>query len=168
MSNTNTRGRTNKRRRSSSSQPQKLSSNEDRLRTQTVQNGKLGAKIDVPWAPTFYPSVEDMEGSPLDYIDKIRPVAQRYGICKIVPPRAWKERDFFGTLNKNIYDNSWLRKSIVSVVLFLCFNAYVCLDIDNGLFIIIQPLIPPNNQEKILAFYIFWMLFLFFGRLARD
>jgi len=95
MSNTNTRGRTNKRRRSSSSQPQKLSSNEDRLRTQTVQNGKLGAKIDVPWAPTFYPSVEDMEGSPLDYIDKIRPVAQRYGICKIVPPRAWKERDFF-------------------------------------------------------------------------
>lgn len=106
MSNTNTRGRTNKRRRqnqsSSSSQHQKLSSNEERLRTQTVQNSKLGTKIDVPWAPTFYPSVEDMEGSPLDYIDKIRPVAQRYGICKIVPPQAWKERDFFGTLNKNI------------------------------------------------------------------
>jgi len=79
-----------------------LSSNEERLRTQTVQNSKLGTKIDVPWAPTFYPSVEDMEGSPLDYIDKIRPVAQRYGICKIVPPQAWKERDFFGTLNKNI------------------------------------------------------------------
>jgi len=99
MSNTNTRGRTNKRRRqnqsSSSSQHQKLSSNEERLRTQTVQNSKLGTKIDVPWAPTFYPSVEDMEGSPLDYIDKIRPVAQRYGICKIVPPQAWKERDFF-------------------------------------------------------------------------
>jgi hypothetical protein len=38
-----------------------------------------------------------MEGSPLDYINKIRPVAQRYGICKIVPPIGWKEKDFFGT-----------------------------------------------------------------------
>eukprot|EP00533_Pseudo-nitzschia_delicatissima_P008085 CAMPEP_0116086530 /NCGR_PEP_ID=MMETSP0327-20121206/4903_1 /TAXON_ID=44447 /ORGANISM="Pseudo-nitzschia delicatissima, Strain B596" /LENGTH=620 /DNA_ID=CAMNT_0003577585 /DNA_START=594 /DNA_END=2456 /DNA_ORIENTATION=- len=36
-----------------------------------------------------------MEGSPLDYIDKIRPIAQRYGICKIVPPKAWKDNDFF-------------------------------------------------------------------------
>jgi hypothetical protein len=37
-----------------------------------------------------------MEGSPLDYIDKIRPVAQPYGICKIVPPEGWKQTDFFG------------------------------------------------------------------------
>ncbi|KAG7348558.1 JmjC domain hydroxylase [Nitzschia inconspicua] len=80
-------------------------SNEERLLHQTIQNSKLGEtrgtrgalgnKIEVPWGPVFFPTVEDMEGSPLDYIDKIRPIAQRYGICKIVPPEGWKQRDFF-------------------------------------------------------------------------
>jgi len=46
--------------------------------------------LDVPFGPTFYPTVEDMEGSPLEYIEKIRPVAQKYGICKIKPPQGWK------------------------------------------------------------------------------
>lgn len=81
-------------------------SNEERLLHQTIQNSKLGDargtrgalgnKIEVPWGPVFFPSIEEMEGSPLDYIDKIRPVAQRYGICKIVPPEGWKRTDFFG------------------------------------------------------------------------
>jgi hypothetical protein len=81
-------------------------SNEERLLHQAIQNSKLGdsahrgtrngAKIDVPWGPVFFPTVEDMEGSPLDYIDKIRPIAQKYGICKIVPPEGWKQTDFFG------------------------------------------------------------------------
>ena len=78
-------------------------SNEERLLHQTIQNSKLGlargtrlSPIEVPWGPVFYPTVEDMEGSPLDYIDKIRPVAQRYGIAKIVPPEGWKQTDFFG------------------------------------------------------------------------
>ena len=87
-------------------------SNEERLLHQAIQNSKLGtnsasiagggalsSKIDVPWGPTFFPTVEDMNGSPLDYIDKIRPIAQRYGICKIVPPEGWKQRDFFGKYN---------------------------------------------------------------------
>ena len=93
MSSAYTRGRTNKKRRHSQSSPlskSHKSSSEDRLLN--------GTKIEVPWGPIFYPSVQDMEGSPLDYIDKIRPIAQRYGICKIVPPEAWKKRDFFGTL----------------------------------------------------------------------
>ncbi|MGK3736482.1 MAG: hypothetical protein ACI8RD_011279 [Bacillariaceae sp.] len=108
MSTTNTRGRANKRRRqnqssssSSSSQPNNKNASSSSTNEERVQNtsSKLtGAnKIDVPWGPVFYPSVEDMEGSPLDYINKIRPVAQRYGICKIVPPIGWKEKDFFGT-----------------------------------------------------------------------
>ena len=93
MSSAYTRGRTNKKRRYSQSSPlskSHKSSSEDRLLN--------GTKIEVPWGPIFYPSVQDMEGSPLDYIDKIRPIAQRYGICKIVPPEAWKKTDFFGTL----------------------------------------------------------------------
>eukprot|EP00537_Pseudo-nitzschia_pungens_P014533 CAMPEP_0172398070 /NCGR_PEP_ID=MMETSP1061-20121228/34080_1 /TAXON_ID=37318 /ORGANISM="Pseudo-nitzschia pungens, Strain cf. pungens" /LENGTH=724 /DNA_ID=CAMNT_0013130431 /DNA_START=384 /DNA_END=2558 /DNA_ORIENTATION=- len=109
MSSIHHRGRANKRRRQNQSSTSRASgfhastSNEERLLHQTVQNSKLGndrgtrggANIDVPFGPTFYPSIEDMEGSPLDYIDKIRPIAQRYGICKIVPPKAWKEKDFF-------------------------------------------------------------------------
>ena len=109
------RGRANKRRRQHQSSTSRAAgfhastSKEERLLHQTVQNSKLGsdrgtrggAKIDVPFGPTFYPTIEDMEGSPLDFIEKIRPVAQRYGICKIVPPKAWKEKDFFGTYNFN-------------------------------------------------------------------
>ena len=107
MSTTNTRGRANKRRRqqnqsssSSSSQPNHKNtstSTTNEVRTQNSSKLAVANKIDVPWGPVFYPSVEDMEGSPLDYINKIRPIAQRYGICKIVPPQGWKEKDFFGT-----------------------------------------------------------------------
>jgi len=108
MSSIHHRGRANKRRRQNQSTSRAAgfhasTSNEERLLHQTVQNSKLGsdrgtrggANIDVPFGPVFHPTVEDMEGSPLDYIEKIRPIAQRYGICKIVPPKAWKEKDFF-------------------------------------------------------------------------
>ena len=111
MSSIHNRGRAKKRRRQNNQSASRAggfhasTSIEERLLHQTVQNSKLGgdrgtrsgSKIDVPLGPIFYPTIEDMEGSPLDYIDKIRPVAQRYGICKIVPPKAWKEKDFFGT-----------------------------------------------------------------------
>ena len=68
---------------------------EERFVHQAIQNSKLDrsrskdAVLDIPWGPTFFPTVEDMEGSPLVYIEKIRPIAQRYGICKIVPPKGW-------------------------------------------------------------------------------
>jgi hypothetical protein len=65
---------------------------EERFLHQAVQNSKLDrsrGEVEIPWGPIFYPTVEEMEGSPLNYIEKIRPVAQRYGICKIVPPKGW-------------------------------------------------------------------------------
>jgi hypothetical protein len=66
---------------------------EERFLHQAIQNSKLDrsrdGEISIPWGPTFYPSVEEMGGSPLDYIEKIRPIAQCYGICKIVPPKGW-------------------------------------------------------------------------------
>lgn len=102
------RGRPTKRRRhhhhhhgfAASASSSTITSNEERLLLQAIQSSKLptsarNGKIEVPWGPTFYPTREEMEGSPLDYIDKIRPVAQRYGICKIVPPMGWST-DFFG------------------------------------------------------------------------
>lgn len=38
-----------------------------------------------PEAPVFEPSEEDFK-NPLIYINKIRPIAEKYGICKIRPP----------------------------------------------------------------------------------
>ncbi|KAJ9565800.1 hypothetical protein OSB04_001766 [Centaurea solstitialis] len=40
-------------------------------------------------APIFYPTIEEFEDT-LGYISKIRPVAEAYGICRIVPPTSWK------------------------------------------------------------------------------
>ncbi|XP_003704705.1 jumonji, AT rich interactive domain 2 [Megachile rotundata] len=40
-------------------------------------------------APTFHPSEKDFQ-DPLEYIDKIRPVAEKFGICRVVPPPNFK------------------------------------------------------------------------------
>ncbi|KAJ2710567.1 hypothetical protein H4R19_003685, partial [Coemansia spiralis] len=39
-------------------------------------------------APTFYPSAAEFQ-DPLAYIQKIRPLAESAGLCKIVPPEGW-------------------------------------------------------------------------------
>ncbi|KAK9055964.1 hypothetical protein SSX86_027051 [Deinandra increscens subsp. villosa] len=44
---------------------------------------------DVDEAPIFYPTVEEFEDT-LGYLSKIRPMAESYGICRIVPPASWK------------------------------------------------------------------------------
>lgn len=42
-----------------------------------------------PQAPVYRPSVEEFE-HPLKYIASIRPEAEPYGICKVVPPAGWQ------------------------------------------------------------------------------
>uniref|UniRef100_A0A1J3IFB5 Putative lysine-specific demethylase JMJ16 n=1 Tax=Noccaea caerulescens TaxID=107243 RepID=A0A1J3IFB5_NOCCA len=44
---------------------------------------------DIEDAPVFYPSEEEFKDT-LSYIAKIRPTAEKYGICRIVPPPSWK------------------------------------------------------------------------------
>ncbi|XAR65571.1 hypothetical protein NMG60_11009733 [Bertholletia excelsa] len=39
-------------------------------------------------APVFYPTSEEFKDA-LSYIEKIRPKAEPYGICRIVPPPSW-------------------------------------------------------------------------------
>eukprot|EP00978_Attheya_sp_CCMP212_P018435 scaffold50461_cov61-Attheya_sp.AAC.3 len=69
---------------------------EERLLALAIQNSKMdrsrtssAAWVSVPSGPTFYPTVEEFEGNPLHYINKIRHIAEKYGICKIVPPKGW-------------------------------------------------------------------------------
>lgn len=42
-----------------------------------------------PEAPVFEPTIEEFE-DPLRYISKIRPIAEKCGICKIKPPNNWQ------------------------------------------------------------------------------
>jgi histone demethylase JARID1 len=73
---------------------------EERLLQHAIQNSKLvrgrpaDGRLSVAFAPTFFPTVEDFEGNPIRYIEKIRPVAERYGVCKIVPPKGWNPAPF--------------------------------------------------------------------------
>ncbi|KAL9094407.1 MAG: hypothetical protein Q9165_003257 [Trypethelium subeluteriae] len=39
-------------------------------------------------APTYRPTEEEWK-NPFEYVQKIRPEAQQYGLCKIVPPDSW-------------------------------------------------------------------------------
>ncbi len=55
-------------------------------RKDTVRDVK--SVTNIPFGPTFYPTREDFSGDPLIYFEKIRSVAEKYGICKIVPPEG--------------------------------------------------------------------------------
>ena len=77
-----------------------MSAAEERFLQKAIQSSKLDksrpadGRLHLPDGPVFFPSVKDFEGNPLDYIEKIRPVAERYGICKIVPPKGWNPAPF--------------------------------------------------------------------------
>uniref|UniRef100_A0A8D8YBL7 Protein Jumonji n=1 Tax=Cacopsylla melanoneura TaxID=428564 RepID=A0A8D8YBL7_9HEMI len=40
-------------------------------------------------APTFYPTEKEFQ-DPFEYLEKIRPAAEQFGICRIVPPSSFK------------------------------------------------------------------------------
>lgn len=86
--------RYSKRRRSQSSQliSNITSADEQRQLQRAIASSRIDdqpAPLCVPGGPTFYPTVEEFEGNPLTYISKIRPQAEKYGFCKIVPPEGW-------------------------------------------------------------------------------
>ena len=72
------------------------STEEERHLQQAIKNSrrdrhlpKDGSWLLLPSGPVFCPTIEEFEGNPLHYIDKIRPIAEKYGIAKIVPPAGW-------------------------------------------------------------------------------
>ncbi|KAK3034555.1 hypothetical protein RJ639_033801 [Escallonia herrerae] len=67
-------------------------------RPRSVEKGVLGQSssassssnsLKIPPAPVYYPNEEEFK-DPLEFICKIRPEAEPYGICRIVPPKDWK------------------------------------------------------------------------------
>lgn len=67
-------------------------------------------------APTFYPSAEEFK-YPLEYIDTIRSVAEKYGLCRIVPPA-----DFRVSYRSRLIDkfSKYLLYKIVNAILEQC------------------------------------------------
>ncbi|KAG7019443.1 putative lysine-specific demethylase JMJ14 [Cucurbita argyrosperma subsp. argyrosperma] len=71
-------------------------SNQTAERLGSPQHQKISARWEpdeacrplIDEAPVFYPTVEEFEDT-LGYIAKIRPQAESYGICRIVPPSSW-------------------------------------------------------------------------------
>ncbi|KAK3882993.1 hypothetical protein Pcinc_012665 [Petrolisthes cinctipes] len=58
----------------------------------TLTDPKAGYTCDnslLTRAPSFFPSEEEFT-DPLDYIEKIRPEAEQFGLCRIVPPSNFK------------------------------------------------------------------------------
>ncbi|TVU07513.1 hypothetical protein EJB05_40869, partial [Eragrostis curvula] len=57
-------------------------------RPPTISTTASGSGVSVPEAPVFHPTEEEF-ADPLAYVARIRPLAESYGICRIVPPPSW-------------------------------------------------------------------------------
>ncbi|KAL8159605.1 hypothetical protein V2J09_001142, partial [Rumex salicifolius] len=64
---------------------------------------EASSRPNIEEAPVFYPTEEEFKDT-ISYIGKIRPQAEPYGICRIVPPSSWKPP--CPLQKKSIWENS--------------------------------------------------------------
>ena len=55
----------------------------------TLQPAKEQRPFEIDNVPAFYPTAEEFV-DPMGYLRSIRPKAEQYGLCKIIPPETWK------------------------------------------------------------------------------
>lgn len=74
-------------------QPQPQAQGGNKEQPPTTNGSRVGSGgfefIIPPEAPVFSPTEAEFQ-EPLVYIDKIRPIAEKFGICKIKPPANWQ------------------------------------------------------------------------------
>ncbi|KAK4779137.1 hypothetical protein SAY86_006665 [Trapa natans] len=63
-------------------------------------------------APAFYPTMEEFEDT-LGYIEKIRPEAESFGICRIVPPASWRPPSILK--QKHMWENARFSTRIMQI-----------------------------------------------------
>lgn len=87
-----------------------------------------------PEAPVFRPGQDEFD-DPISFIRKIRPEAEKFGICRIIPPDNWRP-PFSLDLNNFVFNPrvqplKELGKYLLSAVIFFKFRliTIVCLDI---------------------------------------
>ena len=60
-----------------------LTTEEERMLAQAIANSRTDQCREpltvIPFGPTFYPTIEDFSGDPLDYLETIRHEAEKYG-----------------------------------------------------------------------------------------
>ena len=61
-----------------------LAREEEKLLAQAIANSKKDVQArepltTIPFGPVFYPTVEEFSGDPLEYLETIRPLAEKYG-----------------------------------------------------------------------------------------
>ena len=60
-----------------------LTMEEERMLAQAIANSRTDQRreplTDIPFGPTFYPTIEEFSGDPLEYLETIRPEAEKYG-----------------------------------------------------------------------------------------
>ncbi|XP_075229999.1 jumonji, AT rich interactive domain 2 [Lycorma delicatula] len=73
---------------STSSKP-KRSKSKGALVSDTKGGGGHEGNIKLKDAPSFHPTEREFQ-DPLEYIEKIRPMAEKFGLCRIIPPPNFK------------------------------------------------------------------------------
>ncbi|KAJ9590135.1 hypothetical protein L9F63_016747 [Diploptera punctata] len=74
----------------------------------------LGSPAQMVEAPIFHPTEKEFQ-DPLEYIDRIRPVAEKFGLCRVVPPPNFKPECKVSDDMRFLAYNQYVHKNVASL-----------------------------------------------------